>query len=110
MLTSAVAVPSPLTRSGLYASAGPKIPSSFPHCPRCTCHGYTPPGGAFEMATYARVLPPFLPGAIHAVPLTESAPARLDGVASDPLQRELRSTSPELISTAGLLRKRLHAP
>jgi hypothetical protein len=101
------------TLSVLYASAEPKTPSSVPHWPRCSCHGCRPPGDALVRFTAMFVLPALGPGVIDACPVIWTAPARFDGDASVPCQRELTFASFVVTCTTGSclsgLRNGLHA-
>ena len=66
---------STLTGAGIGAATGGIIgvlvSMSLPHCPRCTCHGCTPPGEALAISTWACTCAvSFGLGAIHPVPRT----------------------------------------
>src|SRR5512132_850421 len=108
-----VARPYSSTLSVLYASGEPNTPSSAPHCPRWSCHGCRPPGEALASRRAPFVLSPLPPGAIEICPLICTAPARVDGDASVPCQRELTFASLLVTCTTGScfsgLRNGLHA-
>src|SRR3954447_12418414 len=101
------------TLSVLYASAVPNTPSSAPHWLRWSCHGCRPPGEALASRSTTLVLPALLPGAIEIDPVIWTAPARLEGEARVPCQRELTLASRALSCTTGScfigLRNGLHA-
>src|ERR1051325_973559 len=85
----------------------------MPHCPRRSCHGCTPPGEAFERSMETLVFPLLEPGVIAAEPCICTAPTRLAGDASVPLQRAFAFASRVLTWTTGAclngLRNGLHA-
>src|SRR5690242_16195986 len=84
------------------------MPSSAPHCPRCSCQGCWPPGVALARSSDTVVLPLREPGVIEAAPLIWTAPARSAGLARLACHRELRLSSLVVTSTAWLWRKGLH--